>query len=489
MLAPDLSPVHFWKHDLDSIEIKLNELHELQLTEYVSHADDADTDIEILSLSPIKNRAVLSLMRSFKKSRGVPQSAASTRRKMQSLKIAKALDDLTCITETPTRLSICRGRSICNVPSPVSPQRQLKTPEAMMPDPEMKYLFEVLGASTPFMLTPPLSTQKKSESIVHLCSMDEEDIRTLSMNLALIDRQQNFASVARSKESGIPTPSRSATKRSVSAPPKRSPVTPATPATKAYVFGSRAAIPGIGQTQPSQCGVDSNQSPHLTYRKKSGSRSPRFTNKNPSEQASPIRTAKRAQFPAERTPRLVKPTCAETESGKKNTPSYLRPTQNSMASSRSPSPAAIRNISKKFSPSPSRPRLGNDPVRRSPGYSPLEKAAGRNAVQKSPKNDGTTTPVKYLQSHLEDENISPNVTSRSSHEFICKNTSTILEVKNITPRMSQKTETHCEKDFVPGVVAARETENDFFNSVMASCDDILAQLDAAVSKGPRILIK
>lgn len=475
MLAPNLSPVHFWRQDPDAIELKLENLQDLRLAEYVLNAADAEDYCSILSLSPIKNRAVLNLMQRFKKSRGVPGTVASAKRKMQSLQIAQALDDLTCIAETPTRLSICRNGSVCNVPSPASPVRPQSTPLPQPADPELKYLFEVLGAATPYMNTPPpCASQCKSKPVVRLCAVDKDDL--LGLSRASQDTLRETAQSAR--QTGIPTPRRSAANRSTSAPPKR---TPARTPVGSGAVSRRAATPKAETPVLARARSQSPAAPKAarTPTRTAVPATPRSAFKKNVELAAPIRTARKSPEPAAvRTPRSTIPTRAATKATTKSTPSYLQPTKNSIAS-RSKSPNGNRMNEMKSPVSPS--RAGAD-ASRSPSTKP--RPAMSPAARRTPAAE-MKTPEKNII--IDEENISPNITTRSSRRS---------SKKQLSPPMSQlrtpKTDSKSrrgERSSIGKLMAEREKDSDFFNSVMASCDDILAQLDAAVSKGPKVVAK
>lgn len=450
MLAPDLTPVHFWKSDEDSFKLKLDELDRLCFSEYGLSPEQSGPELDILSLSPIRNRAVLNLMQRLKKSRGGPHSAASQRRKLQSLRIAKTLDDIASIVETPTRLSICRFNNSSPTFEGDLPRTDKKSTKSY--ESEMKFLFEVLGAATPYMHSPPVAKDAfKDDSHLRLCAADDDDF--LSMRQQQMTSSSHAVSKTPAMSSRKPAPKTSGMRRSLSAPPPQSPMrTPATSRKKMAIEIENTRDTGTSNKKLSRSRSQSPtpktplQSPRNTPRKRdvpSATKIPSsvrgIQSKTPWRAETPQPTVKAS--PPNREATLSRPAL------KASTPGYLRSTKNS---ERSRSPVSRQKC--EILKSVSRPGTPNSKRIMSPHRSTtLKSSKAENPFASLDKENRCTTP-----------NLSPNITLRSAQN-------------------------ECLKSDLAAPVITDIGNADFFNSVMESCDSILAQLDAAVSKGPRQL--
>lgn len=166
--------IHLWPDDADSISFRPADLTgvDTMLGDFRGSKNHVGSGIDI---SPIKNEDVLAMMQMLRGRTAGPRNSASKRRKMQSIKVARALDNLSTIMGTPTRLSLSRPKSATKLISPESPKLQSakKTYES-----EVHYLFNVAGMTSPFMITPPPNSRAVNmrPRAVHLSSLEAGDL-------------------------------------------------------------------------------------------------------------------------------------------------------------------------------------------------------------------------------------------------------------------------------------------------------------------------
>jgi hypothetical protein len=523
MIPATISPVRFWPMDPDSIEIKIDDLDDLALAGSLFAAED-NLSTDIMIVSPIKSEQVLKLFRQLKRSR-TSQIASAQKRKIQSVKINQLLDDITKVAETPTRLSISRSCSaipLLSMPSPESPTQpslksrnpfQKQTPSKV--ESELKYLFEVMGVSSPYLCSPTpaaLEAMKASgKSPVKLCTAEQGELLDLlspkpSRGASVVTGEQRVSPARPKTPSRIPTPARlRRSEGGIASDYHHSGEVP----TSSARLSAPGAVLRAETPRGSQTTAAAEKTPQAVAhgsprpaRIASAVRSPRTDMQRKAIQSvtpsrldsaasrldqlrSPIRLAASSRKTASTVERPTTPARQSTFRDRTSRPNSPDPTSKRV-------PAYMRETaSSRAAASPSPPRLA-DTLR-----SPMAHSAGKKQSVQSPRR---ISPARSLAV------ASPNVTVRQSPvagslEAVPFNAENEKPVQN---RQGGSISASSEQAKVSGVIRSANkklfmsppisaknnssSESAYFDSILASCDDILSQLDAAVTRCPKTAV-
>lgn len=527
-----------------------------------------------IDISPIKNEDVLMMIQTLRGKAPVPRNSASKRRKMQSMKVARALDNLSSIMGTPTRLSISRPKSATKLISPESPKQQSAK---KVYESEIHYLFNVAGITSPFMITPPPNSRARQvrPRAVHLSSIEDGDLAygllMCDDNIASASLKENVKTpnIMRSQMATQPSVKKSAVKlnlkvnsssppRATSSPPpsKQIPRTPtAAPATSTAVPRSIPRLDVKVANNSAKKVVTTSvttKSPRASIGFKDANALASEGFHSPSSPRRPLQSSLKPPASASRIPKS--PGRPKTPSARiddfaaiENEPQMELPTGKQLprtpllqkSSQSPPVSSALKTLAVATSPrsplrqltntptstmpktaserarlvsSPTNTRLSKSPI----GLSSSQTPKAVNSATRPPNSEKKTASVvpdscgkKILNFDENKENSKSynniSVPSVSSKEINCVQLSEEFdfnidsyvtkstvskpirfseEERALLDAMSSMTSRASSSTSSVTPPAAAIEDAAFFSSVMQSCDNILAQLDAAVSKGP-----
>jgi hypothetical protein len=503
------------------------------------------TNLE-LGISPIRNETVLSIFQQFKRTRASIQlcgQQSAQKRKMQSIQISKTLATMTKVVKTPTRLSISRSHS--GDPAHSTPSFSLSSPRGLLqesptglsdriqtPESELKYLFDVLGISSPSYLFSPNPEKKEAKrkecgrSPIVLCNADTDDffefLRNNLSDSSAIDQKLAVSNSPGKVLGNRPGVSRTPARAMPAQSPKQT--RPKTP--------TRIPAPS-----PSRNTVIKHRSPIKTPRRVSINSVNNCSSQNgiisPSSRStavtSPSNIKRNSRSPvASSTPRM------SPKLASRSSTAGLSPGTPPVSPSREVVP---KSNSKAKTDTLNSPIRKTESLRRSPKVSPAPLSNGQNDWENPKKqkhlmtpreenfrpgvlheipNSPQSTPRKILDpvsgSRLNSEyqaKKSPKVSSKPTAPITPSSDNYSIDIENMPHIQNSQSSgvvisaadyiSSCSKEKnrnnteslkeesnqLRSLLDERRKQDDFFDTVMASCDDILSQLDAAVTKGPK----